>query len=446
MTSNEEKDEPGTMSPQENVSTTLREIAELARQYAVLSTVGHRLSKPVLEEAFRRTRKDGAPGVDAVGAQEYEANLSENLENLLTRVKSKRYRAPAVKRAWIPKDDGTKRPLGIPTIEDKILQRAVVMLLEPVYEQTFLDCSYGFRPGRSAHMALQALKEGFHTKRVKWVIDADLKDFFGSVNHALLRELVQSRVNDGTIIRLIGKWLNAGVMEKGNISFPEQGTPQGGVISPLLGNIFLHYVLDEWFAKEVQPRMQGGSVLVRYADDFVIGFEHQEDALRVLEVLRKRLAKYGLQLHESKTHLVKFKDPREDDDEKPGTFDFLGFTHYRRRSPRTGRWYMSRRTSRGRQIRGLKRAWQWCQQVRHMSLQAQRKDLARKLVGYYNYYNLWDNHTRVLSFLWWVRRAWRYWLNRRGGKPMTWARFSSLSQNVLALPTPPQRRVATCHA
>jgi RNA-directed DNA polymerase len=331
----------GTPSP-ESVSTKLERIAKRARNMrgVALTTLAHHIDIDWLRGAHRRTRKDGAAGIDGQTAEEYAANLENNLRSLLDRAKSgDAYRAPPVRRVHIPKGDGSKtRPIGIPTFEDKILQRAVVMVLDAVYEQDFLDCSFGFRPGRSAHDALYALREGTMEMTGGWVLEADIEDFFGSVDRARLQEILQRRMRDGVLLRLIGKWLKAGVMEEGRVYRPESGTPQGGVVSPILANVYLHEVLDEWFEHQVKPRLNGRAFLVRYCDDFVIAFEWEHDARRLLDVLPKRFGKYGLRLHPEKTRLVPFRRPpkvdapRAHDTGGPGTFDLLGFTHYWRRS------------------------------------------------------------------------------------------------------------------
>jgi RNA-directed DNA polymerase len=258
--------ETSTSTP---ISTRLKSIAELASKAPdmVIRTLAHHIDVEFLREAYRRTRKDGAVGIDGQTADEYARHLDENLQSLLDRFKSGRYRAPAVRRVHIPKGDGGTRPLGIPTFEDKVLQRAVTMVLEAVYEQDFLDCSYGFRPGRSAHQALKALWNGLMDLGGGWVLDADIKSFFDTLAHGHLRNFLDQRMTDGVLRRAIGKWLNAGVLEEGRIERSSEGTPQGGVISPLLANLYLHYVLDQWFAEEVQPRLKGVAFLVRYADD-----------------------------------------------------------------------------------------------------------------------------------------------------------------------------------
>lgn len=268
---------------------------------------GHRLDA----RGLAADPQERAVGVDGQTAAEYERDLEANLLSLLDRAKSGTYRAPPVRRVHIPKGGSTTetRPIGIPTLEDKILQRAVAMLLEPIYEQDFHDCSHGFRPGRSAHRALDALWKQTMLSRGGWVVEVEIRKFFDTLDHRHLRELVGKRVRDGVLLRLIGKWLKAGVMEEGVVSYPDSGTPQGGVISPMLSNIYLHYVLDEWFEREVKPRLKGRAHLIRYADDFVIGFTDEQDARRVMEVLPRRFGRYGLSLHPDKTRLVPFRQP-----------------------------------------------------------------------------------------------------------------------------------------
>jgi group II intron reverse transcriptase/maturase len=286
-------------------STKRQRIAELAKQKPEMAftSLNHLLDLDLLREAFYRTPKDKAPGVDGQTWADYEANLEGNLQSLLRRAKSGTYRAPPVRRVHVPKGSGNEtRPIGIPTLEDKVLQRAVVMLLEPLYEPLFHKGSYGFRPGRSAHQALESLWEQLMATSGGWILDVDIRKFFDTLDHGHLRDLLRHRVRDGVLLRLIGKWLKAGVLEDGQIIHPEEGTPQGGVISPLLANIYLHYVLDEWLEQEVKPRLRGRAFLIRYADDFVLGFTGEADARRLLEVLPRRFARYGLTIHPDKTH------------------------------------------------------------------------------------------------------------------------------------------------
>lgn len=418
----------------ENISTKQKKIATLAQQTPkmVFTTLAHHLDVEWLQEAYRRTRKSGAAGVDGVTAPEYEAELGENLKSLLDRFKSGQYRAPAVRRVHIPKEGAGKktRPIGIPTLEDKVLQRAVTMVLEAIYEEDFLDCSYGFRPGRSPHGALEALWQGLMKMGGGWVLDLDIQSFFDSVEHAHLRGFLDQRVRDGVLRRAIGKWLNAGVMEEGATWYPERGTPQGGVISPLLSNIFLHEVLDTWFHEVVQPRMRGRSFMVRFADDAVLVFEREDDARRVLNVLPKRFGKYGLKLHPEKTQLVDFRRPSASSVPASGrTFDILGFTHLWGKS-RKGRWVVKRKTAKGRFSRAVKRMGRWCRQSRHLRVRDQQTELNRKLRGHYNYYGVTGNMRALARFHHAVTRLWRKWLSRRSrAAPMNWERFSHLLEH-----------------
>jgi len=419
------------------VSTRQQQIAELTKRdpQRQLTSLNHHIDLAWLQEAYRRTRKDGAVGVDGQTAAEYERDLEANLRSLLERAKSGRYQAPPVRRVHIPKGTGREtRPLGIPTFEDKVLQRAVAMVLEPIYEQDFYDCSYGFRPRRSAHQALQVLWEQVMQGGGGWILDVDIRKCFDTLDHAHLRELLKRRVRDGVLLRLIGKWLNAGVLEEGILTYPEAGSPQGGVISPMLSNIYLHYVLDEWFEQVVTPRLKGRVFLVRFADDFVIGFTDLDDARRVMEVMPKRFGKYGLTIHPDKTRLVPFRRPRRGGDDHaakrqgPGAFDLLGFTHYWGQS-RSGKWVVKRKTATGRLTRALRKVARWCRFNRHQPIAAQHKALRKKLQGHFQYYGITGNGPALCSFANEVRRAWRYWLARRNRKRrLPWKRFNQLLQ------------------
>ena len=362
-------------------------IAQLAKQSPQMgfTSLAHLMDLDWLREAYRRTRKDRAVGVDGQTAAEYEQDFEGNLESLLERAKSGRYKAPPVRRTYIPKASSPSetRPIGIPTLEDKVLQRAVVMLLEPVYEQNFFECSYGFRPKRSAHKALEALWKQLMGTQGGWVLEIDIQQFFEMLDHAHLRTFLQQRVRDGVLLRLIGKWLNAGVMEDGSVSFPDAGTPQGGVISPLLSNIYLHYVLDEWFESEIRPRLQGSACLIRFADDALLTFVREEDARRVLKVLPKRFAKYGLSLHPDKTRIVPFQQPphgatgKGGPGQRPECFDLLGFTHYWGRS-RKGQWVVKRKTASNRLRRATRKIHNWCRWNRHLPLRQQHRVLTAR--------------------------------------------------------------------
>ena len=434
----------GTLG-REIISTRQEKLVELAQiePKRILTTLAHHIDEVWLREAYRRTRKDGAVGIDGVTAAQYEADLEANLESLLERFKSGRYRAPAVRRVHIPKPGKAKktRPIGIPTLEDKVLQRAVLMALEPIYEQDFLDCSYGFRPGRSAHQALDALWRGLMAMGGGWIIDLDIQSFFDDVDWGHLRHFLDQRVRDGVIRRAIGKWLNAGVMESGEVSHPDQGTPQGGVVSPLLSNLYLHEVLDVWFEHEVKPRLRGRAFEVRFADDAALVFEREEDARRVLAVLSKRFAKYGLRLHPEKTRLVDFRSPPrrgQDGSQRERSFALLGFTHFWGRS-RKGRWIVQRKTAKDRFTRALRDIGHWCRMHRHWPVAAQQAALWRKLRGHYAYYGITGNARALDRFLYEVRRLWRKWLHRRSWRGrMTWEKFVRLTERY---PLPPPRVV-----
>jgi RNA-directed DNA polymerase len=393
-------------------------------------------------EAFRRTRKGGAAGIDGVVAAEYEANLERNLLNLLDRIRSGSYKAPPVRRAYIPKADGTKRPLGIPTFEDKVAQRAIAMLLGPIYEQEFYPCSYGFRPRRSAHQALRALRTGFMTEGLRWVLDVDIQKYFDSISHRQLRSFLDQRVTDGVIRRMIDKWLKAGVMEDGQLRQSTEGSPQGGVISPLLSNIFLHHVLDDWFETMVRARLKGRCILVRYADDLVMAFEDFLSAKRVLAVLGKRLARFGLRLHPDKTRFIDFRFKRPNGKSHPATsgttFDFLGFTHVWVKS-RQGKNVVRQSTSKGRFARALASVSDWCSQNLHRHLAEQRLHLSQMMRGHYAYYGITGNGRRLGWYAHQVERIWKKWLSRRG-QPGTF-RWDRLQQLLRRYPLPPTKIV-----
>jgi RNA-directed DNA polymerase len=432
-----------------DVSTKQRRIAELARQCPEMgfTSLGHFIDIDWLREAYRRTRKDGAVGVDGQDGEDYAVNLEENLRSLLERAKSGTYQAPPVRRTYIPKAGSPteKRPLGIPTFEDKVLQRAVVMVLEAIYEQDFQNCSYGFRPGRSAHQALQSLWDQTMATGGNWIVEVDIRKFFDTIDHGHLRELLKRRVRDGVLLRLIGKWLNAGVLEEGCLTHPDTGSPQGGVISPMLSNIFLHYVLDDWFERDVKPRLYGQAFLIRFADDFAMGFTCEEDARRVLEVLPKRFEKYGLTIHPDKTRLVPFERPPDRPARpgtpprvSPGSFDLLGFTHYWGRS-RKGHWVVKRKTSKSRFRRGLSAIVQWCQKNRHQPIVRQQYTLGQKLRGHFAYYGITGNALALSQFRYGVIAIWRKWLGRRHrAGEVAWERMTRLLERY---PLPPARVV-----
>ncbi len=428
-----------------NISPRLQRIAKLARELpqVALTTLAHHIDMDLLREAYRRTRKDGAPGVDGQTAAEYAEDLEGNLLRLLDRAKSGTYRAPAVRRVHIPKGDGSKRrPIGIPTFEDKVLQRAVAMVMGAVFEQDFVDWSYGFRPGRSAHQALATLWKQLMSMHGGWVVEVDIRSFFDELDHSHLRQILRQRVRDGVLLRLVGKWLKAGVMEQGQERRSKAGTPQGGVISPLLANVYLHEVFDSWFDQEVRPRLQGRACAIRYADDIVVVVEGERDARRIMEVLPKRFGRFGLRLHPEKTRLVKFYQPRVGADGPKGggggggrSFDFLGFTHYWDQS-RKGTWIVKRRTARARFTQAVRRVWQWCRWHRHDPVKEQYAQLCLKLQGHYGYYGITGNQDALGRFWEQVKRAWRRWLNRRSQRAgMYWPKFNRLLKRY-RLPPP----------
>jgi RNA-directed DNA polymerase len=363
-----------------NLSTKRQWIAELARKRpgTVLFSLHHVIDLEWMKEAYRLTRKDGATGIDGVTATDYEANLAVNLMDLLDRIKSGRYKAPPVRRTYIPKADGTQRPLGIPTFEDKVAQRVIVMILEAIYEQDFRPCSYGFRRGRSPHEALRVLHNAITKQGQYWVLDVDICKYFDSIPHDQLRVFLDQRVTDGVIRRMIDKWLKAGVLEDQQLRIAAEGTPQGGVVSPLLSNIYLHHVLDEWFEKEVRPRLRGPCTLVRFADDFVMTFKNPHDASRVLEVLGKRLGRYGLTLHPDKTRFIDFRPERREGTQQNclgPAFDFLGFTHTWGKS-RKGKNAVRQTTAKSRLARALVAVKDWCRKNRHRPILDQHAQLS----------------------------------------------------------------------
>jgi len=409
------------------------QIAEAAEKHAgkSLVSVAHHIDVQWMYCAYEWTRRDGAAGIDGVTAVEYKVGLMEKLQNLVELLKSGTYRAPPVKRVYIPKAGNRteKRPIGIPTYEDKILQRAIVMVLEPILEKEFYDFSFGFRPRKSAHKALDRIWKETMNMNGGYIIDMDISKYFDTIDHKLLREMICRRVSDGVITKIIGKWLNAGVMDNGQRMYPEKGTPQGGVISPLLSNLFLHEVLDDWFVKTVKPRMKGKAELVRYADDAIIMCELKEDAERIYKVLGARFEKYGLKIHPEKTQLLDFKKPKYGQKKGNNTFTFLGFMHYWTKS-RKGNWIVGRKTDSKRLSRIISAINTWCKENRHQPMQEQWKTLKAKISGHYAYYGIKLNIRSLAKFFDRVRIIWRKWLNRRGwiGR-LTWKSFHNYLDN-----------------
>lgn len=422
----------GDMSRSGTTYMRLRRVAELAQELRgkVLTSLNQHLDVEFLREAFRCTRKDGAVGVDGQTWDGYRENLEENLQGLMDRAKSGTYRAPPVRRVRIPKGDGKEtRPIGIPTLEDRVLQRAVSMLLGAVYEEEFKDFSYGFRPRRSAHDALAVVWKNITVMGGCWLVEVDIRRFFDTLDHGRLREILSRRVRDGVLLRLIGKWLNAGVLEREELSYPEAGTPQGGVISPLLANVYLHHVLDEWWTRDVLPCVHGRAFLVRYADDFVMGFEDERDAKRMMETLSKRFGEFGLALNEKKTRRVDFHRPGENgrlaDGTWPGTFDFLGFTHYWGRSMK-GRPTVKRKTAASRFRRTLKRTGEWLRRHLHDPVKWQHEKLSVALRGHDSYFGITGNVGALQNLRVRIAALWHRWLDRRSREPMGWEKWNQL--------------------
>jgi RNA-directed DNA polymerase len=430
------------------MSTELERISELAKQDPALqfTSLAHLLTGETLGEAYHRLRRDASPGVDGVTVQEYEQDLARNLQDLHRHLREGRYRAQPVRRVYI-EQDGKRRPLGIPALEDKIVQRAVVSILEAIYEQDFLPCSFGYRPGRSAQDALNDVFRAIVVGKVNYVLEVDIKGYFQNIVHEHLMAFLQRRIKDSSLLRLIGKWLHAGVLEEGRLLPVTKGTSQGAVVSPILANVYLHYVLDEWMETVVKPRMRGEMHLIRYADDLIICLQHQGDAERVAGVLRKRFAKYGLELQEEKTRLITFgrfaeEDLRRQGQGKPPTFDFLGFTHMCARG-RNGKFTVHVRTARTRMRRAMKRMAEWCRDHRHWSLPDQHRALSRVLLGHYGYYGRVSNSPSLATFFYFTKRTWLKWLRRRSQRRrLSWAKYNGLLRRY-SLPKPHVTQRAT---
>jgi RNA-directed DNA polymerase len=371
---------------------------------------------PLMMEAYQRLRRNAAAGVDEVTWAEYGERLDERLRDLVARVHRGNYHPQPVRRAHIPKGDGQTRPLGVPTLEDKIVQQAARMMLEPIYEAEFLGLSYGFRPKRSAHDALDALAEAI-ARKVTWVLDADIRSFFDTIDHGWMQQFLEHRIADSRMVRLLMKWMHAGVMEGGKLHAVHEGTPQGGVISPLLANVYLHYVLDLWVTSWRKKHARGEVYLVRYADDFVMGFQYEEDARAMHAALAERLASFALELHPDKTRLIQFGRFARVDREKrglgkPETFEFLGFTHIAGVS-REGKFQLKRRTSRRKRRAKLARLKEEIRKRRHHRVVAQHAWLSSVLVGHYRYYAVPSNYAALAQFRHHVRWMWHRSLQRR---------------------------------
>jgi RNA-directed DNA polymerase len=421
--------------------TDIDRIAELAKEdpKRQFYSISHLITVEKLYEAFRSLRKNASAGIDGVTYLEYEINTEENVRQLHRRLVAGKYQVQPLRRVYIPKENGKQRPISIPSLEDKIVQKVVVDLMNAIYEQDFLDCSYGFRPGRSQHQALDEGRRVICTRPTGWILEIDISSYFDKIVRGILIKMVEKRVSDGSVLRLIQKWIKVGVIEDGKLLVSETGTGQGQPISPLLANIYLHHALDEWFEEVVKPRLKGEAYEIRFADDAILCFQHREDAEKVMRVLPKRFAKYGLTLHPEKTRLIEFGRHAARNAKKQGkqpeSFDFLGFKHLCARS-RKGGFTVHVKTLAKRLRRGLKAIADWCKQHRHTPVNQQQKALNAKLRGHYQYYGRPTNYYSIKQFYRRVCRIWREWLGRRTrGRPLTWDRYNAiLRQHPLLSP------------
>ena len=422
-----------------SMSPLLLKVVDRAKRdpNARLYSLARLVDQDALRRAFQRIRKDAAEGVDGITKEQYGQRLEENLASLHERMMAKRYRHQPIRRVHIPKANGKTRPIGISTIEDKIVQGALTEVLSAIYETQFHAGSYGFRPGRSAHDALRAVDAMVYREGVEWILEADIQAFFDSVDRSKLLEMLRERVADEAFMRLVGKCLHVGVLDGEEFTKPDEGTTQGSIISPVLGNIYLHHVLDGWFEREIKPNLASYARLIRYADDFVMGFKSHEDAQRTLELLHERMGQYGLKLHPDKTRLVPIARPAsgEPGGKGPDTFDFLGFTVYWARS-RSGRWSLRMKTRKARLQRALKALGEFCRRRRHDPLKEQHAALKRRLQGHYNYFGVNGNHRGLKFLLREAERTWHKWLNRRSQRQrLNWERFRDFLE-VFPLPAP----------
>ncbi len=411
-----------------DVSPELQRTASKAKQdlRVRFTSLAHLLTPDFLRASFKKLNQHGAPGPDGTTMAAFGENLDAEIDTVWHDLRAGKYRASPVRRVYIPKANGKLRPLGVPTVRDRTVQRAVAEIIGAVYEPYFKDFSHGFRPGRSTHDALESLRVTVNRTGIGWVVEADIASYFDTVNHRWLMKFLEHRIADRTLLRLVAKWLKAGFMENGVVSIGEEGTPQGGPLSPLLANIYLHYVLDLWFDHRFRPTVAGSCALVRYADDFVVCFEHRHEAERFLQELEARFAEFGLRLSAEKTRLVEFgkgslQNGRMGPTETARSFDFLGFTHYmRKRRGARGTFEVARKPSRKSRNKFLDGVGEWVGRNRHLSVWFQAKVLQRKLVGYYNYFGL----RHCLAALWHVKRhvgrLWIMALRRRSHRHSLW--------------------------
>jgi len=445
-----------TQSRTNGMSQALGRVREAARRNKKMrfTALFHHVTIERLRTSFKALKRQASAGVDGVTWGQYEQNLETNLQALLSRLHSGAYRAQPSRRVFIPKADGGKRPLGIATLEDKLVQRAIVEVMNAIYEEDFLGFSYGFRPGRSQHDALDALSVGIHRKKVSWVLDTDIRGFFDAIDHGWLEKFVGHRIADRRIQRLVAKWLRAGVLEDGKKIVQVVGSPQGATVSPLLANIYLHYVFDLWVERWRRRHARGEVLVVRYADDIIVGFQHREDACRFHEELRQRMAKFGLELHPDKTRLISFgryalERQAERGLGKPETFNFLGFTHICGQM-RNGRFEVHRRTIKSRMVETLKAVRRRLLAMRHRPIPEQGAWLNRFLRGYMSYFAVWTNLRRLSGLREELIKSWMRSLKRRGQRHrMNWLRMRELVQRwlpeVRALHPWPEKRFDAKH-
>jgi RNA-directed DNA polymerase len=437
--------EEGTMTQRQTgktMSPGLLKVAERARKYpeARFNSLAHLIDEEALKRSLSRIRKDAAAGVDGVTKEQYEQDAETKLKGLHERMKTGRYRHQPIRRVYIGKDTGKRRPIGVASLEDKIVQGALREVLQAMYEQDFLSCSYGFRPQRSAHDALRAVDRMAYREGIEWILEADISAFFDSLDRSKLKEMLQRRVVDGSLMRLIGKCLHVGVLDGAEFTRPDEGTVQGSIISPLLGNVYLHYVLDEWFEREIRAQLLGHARLIRYCDDFVMGFTCKEDAERVLGLLTERMAEYGLTLHPEKTRLMPFGRPQngQKNGKGPATFEFLGFRIFWRRN-RKGSWMVGMKTRKARMRRALSALSDFCRSHRHKPLKQQHAALSSRLRGHFNYFGVNGNLKSLARLLVRAERIWLKTLRRRSQRArLTWKRFRDYLK-AFPLPQPSVR-------
>lgn len=390
------------------------------------TTLAYLINESTLKESFNELNKNKAPGIDGITFDEYSSDVDFNIKKLVHNMKSGKYYPKPVKRVYIKKTNGKKRPLGIPTIEDKMVQGVMADILNAIYEPIFLDCSFGFRPNRNCHMALKKLDNSIYSKPVKFVIDADIEGFFDNVNQSKLKEMLNYNINDKNFNKLLTRFLKSGIVENGKYYKNDLGVPQGGVISPILANVYLHFILDLWFEKAVKPKMKGYVELIRYADDFLILAENKNEVYNILKALKERLLKFDLTLSNEKTKVVEFDRENNNTTKGPRTFNFLGFTHYGTKT-KQGKFRIGRKTESKRMSKKLKEMKLWLKKVKNLvELKEIWKSLCRRINGYYQYYAVSDNFKSIQNFYHILTRLIYRWINKRSQKrSMTWDEFNT---------------------